>query len=122
MICDLQALLPPSLIIRLDYNVTGDPLYCGGLADVWKGQYRGRDVAVKGLTLRSKSDPGQIRRVSCRWCLALLCVIDNRPRLAEVLQGGYSLERPPSRERPTAVGRDNDRRSARDDIGVDGGG
>ena len=96
MICGLQALLPRSLTIHLDDDVTGDPLYCGGLADVWKGQYRGRDVAAKVLALRSQRDQGQIRRVSFLWCPYLSCVIDTQPRLAEVLQGGYCLERPPS--------------------------
>ena len=95
-ICGQQALILRSLTIRLDYDVTGDPRYRGRFADVWKGQYQGRDVAVKVLKLRSEGDPGEIRKVGCRWSSQLAKSMNNRLPFAEVLQGGCGMERPPS--------------------------
>ena len=38
------------------YDRTGRALYRGGFADVWKGKYRDRDVAIKVLRTYSTSD------------------------------------------------------------------
>ena len=40
-------------------------MYHGGFADVWKGRYHGREVAVKVLKVYKMSDLEQIRRVGC---------------------------------------------------------
>ena len=62
-ICGSQALLPRSLQIPLCYNRLDTPLYRGGFADVWKGEYQGRPVAVKALRVYSTSDFAKITRV-----------------------------------------------------------
>lgn len=54
--CSRQALLPRSVQIPLCYDRLDNPLYRGGYADVWKGEYRGCPVAVKALRVSSTSD------------------------------------------------------------------
>jgi len=65
-ICGRRAILPKSLLISLGYNPMEIPLYHGGFADVWKGTYQGRDVAVKVLRIYSRNDFYLAKRVSCR--------------------------------------------------------
>ena len=62
-VCGCQGLLPGSVQIPLCYNRLDAPLYRGGYADVWKGQYDGRDVAVKVLSVDSTSDFKKITSV-----------------------------------------------------------
>jgi len=47
------------------YDRTSDALYRGGFADVWKGAYCGRDVAVKVLRTYSTSD---LQKIVGRFC------------------------------------------------------
>ena len=61
-ICGRQALLPKSLQIPLCYDRSDTPLYRGGYADVWKGEYQGRSVAVKVLRVYSTSD---FEKITC---------------------------------------------------------
>ena len=42
--------------IHAEYDRTSAALYRGGSADVWKGVYCGRDVAVKVIRTYSNSD------------------------------------------------------------------
>ena len=65
-ICGLYALLPKSLTIPTCYDRTSIALYRGGYADVWKGEYCGRDVAVKVMRIYSNSDLRKILGVSRR--------------------------------------------------------
>jgi len=65
-------MLPQSLIIQARYDRTGNPRYSGAFADVWKGQYQGREVAVKGLRVALMDDPKKIRRVGCWLCPQLV--------------------------------------------------
>jgi len=56
-ICGCQALLPKSLLrIPPCYDQSEDPLYRGGFADVWEGEYQGHQVAVKVPRVYSASD------------------------------------------------------------------
>ena len=96
------------------------PLCHGGFADVWKGEYRGREVAAKVLRIYSKNDPERIRRVG-RWlCFRIVVFINDRPRLVEVLQGGCGLEDPPPPKCTSTARCDDVRGPARDGVGVDG--
>ena len=63
-ICGRWALLPTSLQIPICYNRLGNPLYRGGFADVWKGEYQSRHVAVKVLRVYSTSEIFKITSVS----------------------------------------------------------
>ena len=63
--CGRYALLPKTMEIPICYDRTGDALYSGGYADVWKGQYLGRDVAVKVIRTYSSSDLEKVIGVSC---------------------------------------------------------
>ena len=64
--CGRHALLPRALKIHVRYDRTGVALCRGGFADVWKGEYRGRDVAVKVLRTYANSDLQKMTGVGCR--------------------------------------------------------
>ena len=40
----------------------------GGLTEVWKGQYEGREVAIQFVKVLPGDDTERLKRVSCRWC------------------------------------------------------
>lgn len=63
--CGRHALLPKTMEISVCYDRTSDTLYSGGYADVWKGQYHGRDVAVKVIRTYSSSNLEKVIGVSC---------------------------------------------------------
>ena len=59
---------------------TDAPVYRGGFADVWKGVYCGRDVAVKVIRTYPNSDLQKIVGVSYWLCPLLVCLCtDNAP-------------------------------------------
>jgi len=62
-------------MIPLCYDPTETPLYHGGFADVWKGHYRGREVAAKVLRAYNASDLGEVRRVGLWWCPSWLRIL-----------------------------------------------
>ena len=51
------------MAIPLCYNPIEDPLSHGELSDVWKGRYRGREVAAKVIRANSTSDFKGIAKV-----------------------------------------------------------
>ena len=67
--------------ITVSYGKTGSALYRGGFADVWKGEYSGRDVAVKVIRTYSDSNLQRMMGVSfsfpylsvCRCADRVLC-------------------------------------------------
>ncbi|KAF9786152.1 kinase-like domain-containing protein [Thelephora terrestris] len=63
--CGYYALLPRALQVQACYDRTSNALYRGGYADVWKGEHRGQDVAVKVIRMYSNDD---LRRVINRFC------------------------------------------------------
>ena len=91
-ICGRQALLPKSLRVPLCYNRSDNPLYRGGYADVWKGEHRGRYVAVKVLRVYSMGDSDKI--TSVRFSACSKACVDWLTELTpvEVLQGGRDME------------------------------
>ena len=118
-ICGRWALLPRSLRIPICYNRFETPLYRGGFADVWKGEYRGRHVAVKVLRVYSTSDFVKIASVGSRglaeivpWMADAGCV--------EVLQGGRDMGVSPPSKCAVTSGNYNERRPVRDGFGLDG--
>jgi hypothetical protein len=58
-------MLPSSLTVPLCYSPTAGPLRRGGLADIWKGQYRGRGVAAKVLRGHEDTDVEWVKHVGC---------------------------------------------------------
>ena len=64
-ICGCHGLLPGSVKIPFDYNPSDTPLYHGGFANVWKGGYQGREVAVKVLNI-NQTNSDKVIRVSHR--------------------------------------------------------
>ena len=90
-ICGRQALLPRSLRVPLCYDRLDNPLYRGGYADVWKGEHRGRHVAVKVLRVYSTSDFDKI--TSVRFSVCSKACVDQliALTLVEVLQGGRDM-------------------------------
>jgi hypothetical protein len=75
--CGRNALLPRALKIPVYYDRASAALYRGGFADVWKGEYRGRNVAVKVIRTYSTDNLQKIIGVSYRPCsfLAFLALI-----------------------------------------------
>ena len=117
-ICGCHGLLPKSLAISVSYDRMDDPLCHGGFAEVWKGTYRGLDVAVKVLKSYQRSDQERVRSVRCRQSSpSAICV---NGQATGVLQGGRGVERTSPSERVAAAGSDHDRHSIRDGVGVDG--
>lgn len=55
-ICGRHTLLPRALKVLVNYDRTSDALYHGGYADVWKGEFRGQDVAVKVIRTYSGAE------------------------------------------------------------------
>ena len=72
-VCRRHALLPRALKISVRYDRTRDALFRGGFADVWKGEYDGREVAVKVLRTYETSDFQKIIGVGCLLCSLSAC-------------------------------------------------
>jgi hypothetical protein len=66
--CGRHALLPETLKIPIRYDRTSAALYRGGFADVWKGGFRGRDVAVKVVRTYSNINLQKVIGVSYQSC------------------------------------------------------
>ena len=104
--CGRHALLPRTLKISTCYDRTGVASYRGGFADVWKGEHRGRDVAVKVLRTYLNSDLQKIIGVGCGPCLFPRVDVLTK-HCAEILQGGRNVENP-SASKCAAADRGND--------------
>ena len=112
-----KTLVPRSPAIPLCYNPTESPLYYGGLADVWKGQYQGREVAAKAVRIYLTSDLERIRKVGCPQPAMSKELTGSH---IEILPGSRCMGDPPSSKRTAAVRCHYDPQSIRDGIGVDG--
>lgn len=49
--CGHHGVIPGTFQVPVTEDRTEDPLFRGGYADVWKGEYNGRNVAVKVVRL-----------------------------------------------------------------------
>ena len=67
-ICGQYRLLPQRWKVPVCYDRAGIPLFQGGYGDVWKGEYCGRDVAVKVIRTYSTSNLEKIIGVSGWQC------------------------------------------------------
>ena len=63
--CARHSLIPRSLGIELPHNPTDAPAAFGGLGDVWKSEYCGREVAVKVMRMYRRENLESNTRVSC---------------------------------------------------------
>ena len=63
--CGHHELLPGALKVQIRYGRPSNPLYRGGYADVWKGRYRGQDMAVKVIRTYATDDLREITHVRC---------------------------------------------------------
>lgn len=77
--CSRNALLPRALEIHVRYDRTSVAMYRGGFADVWKGEHRGQDVAVKVLRTYLNSDLQKITGVGYRLCSFLRVYVLTKP-------------------------------------------
>ena len=78
--CGRCALLPTTLKIPIPFERTGNVLYRGGFADVWKGEHCGQDVAVKVIRIYSDSDLQKVTGVSYWLCsLPMFLCTDSTP-------------------------------------------
>ena len=118
-ICGRQALLPRSLRIPVCYDRSDDPLYTGGFADVWMGEYQGTKVAVKVLRVSESSDFDKITSVG-RCPRHSDSVGGVNSDCIEILQGGHDVEKSPPSKRAPIVGSDDEQQALCNDIGVDG--
>lgn len=65
-VCSRQGLLPRALQIPMCYNRSNAPLFCGGCADVWRGEHQGSYVAVKVLRVYATADVSKIKKSFCK--------------------------------------------------------
>ena len=90
--CGRNKLLPKSLRIPLCYDRQGFPLYTGGFADVWKGEYCGRDVAGKVIRTPSSTNLQNLQKIIGVGYNIFLLVNTLIKSRTEVLQGGRNVE------------------------------
>ena len=103
--------------ISLSRDRLGSPQCYGGFSEVRKGQYQGREVAVKALNVYQTSDFHKITRVSYQHRYS------NARRQThhdvEVLQGSLNVENPLSSKRAPAPGSHDGGQPIYDGVGVD---
>ena len=63
--CGFHERLPTTMRIAVRYDRTADALFRGGCGDVWKGEYRDQEVAVKVIRVYSDSDLQKVIGVGC---------------------------------------------------------
>ena len=106
-------------VLTVEANYSGGSLYRGGYADVWKGERRGQEVAVKVLRVYSNDALQGVVRVGSS-LRATPRAFRADLRFTEILQGGRGMEVPPASECPTTNWSDGVGRSLRNGIEMDG--
>jgi len=117
--CGRRAVLPNAMKVLVQYDRTSAPLCRGGFGDVWKGEYCGREVAVKVVRTYLNSHLQKILGVSCWLCSPFVCIFTDA-HCAAVLQGGCDMEDPPASEHPAPGRSDNVREPVRNGVRLDG--
>ena len=104
-LCGRHALLPRSVQITPTYDRSNDPQYRGGYAEVWKGKYQGRKVAVKVLIVYVSSDLDEIMKV----IMSRACVNGGADHnCVGILQGSHNVEKSRPFKRAPVVRSDNE--------------
>jgi hypothetical protein len=70
MLSKKSGLYPECLILGHAANRRGDPIARGSFGDVWRGQIRGREVAIKALRVYQRSDAQKLLKVGFGFCFA----------------------------------------------------
>ena len=117
--CGHHARLPSALAVPVSYDRTGDALYRGGYADVWKGSYCSQDVAVKVIRTYSSDELQKVINVSCHFCSIYTHYVP-KVLLVDLLQGSCSVEIPSTPQYPTAIRNIDVGKSVRNGVKVDG--
>jgi len=66
-ICGQTRLLPTTHMLADGLEKSGDmPAASGGFADVWRGTYNGRQVAIKALRIYNTDDLQQVKKLFCK--------------------------------------------------------
>ena len=94
-------MLPASYVIHPELIHVGEFERTGGFADVSKGEYQGRPVAVKHLRVGTKEENDKIFKVSNCTRLGTLQLLSFR---SATLPGSSHLETPDSYQRLASVG------------------
>jgi len=118
--CSRQQMIPKSMHMAncLDEELTEE--YDGGHANIFKGEHKGRAVAIKVLRLYLTSDFDKHFRVSMLTTCTAGTPIDTR--ILDVLPRSRRMEAPPAPEHPAVAGCESGPRTvqARHDIRMDG--
>ena len=75
--CGHHTLLPSALIVSAHYDRAHNPPCKGGYADVWRGEYRGQDVAVKVLRTYKNRELRRMIKVGRLYPIQLDTFADN---------------------------------------------
>ena len=62
-LCGRIGHLPNSYLLSHKFDTSGIPHASGGFSDVWKGSFKGKNVAVKSLRITESDDKNRIRKV-----------------------------------------------------------
>ena len=88
-ICKACKILPASYVIQPELTHVGEFGWSGGFADVSKGKYRERPVAIKHLRVGANDEFNKIFKVSDRTRLGALQSLSFH---SAALSGGFHLE------------------------------
>jgi hypothetical protein len=72
-ICKACGILPASYLVQPELTHVGEFSRGGGFADVSKGEYRGRPVAIKHLRIGTKDEFDKVFKVGgcAQWCITI---------------------------------------------------
>lgn len=103
-------------MVSVHYEKVGRSPRRGGFADVWKAEYRGRDVAVKVIRTYSNRELRRVIHVGPLSRLIFRSHLLTAGNCIEVLQGGCNVEVPSTPECPAPSRGDGVRESVRNGI------
>jgi hypothetical protein len=111
--CSRHRVIPKSMLIP-DCSTGSVEVECGGFADVSRGTYQGRQVAIKVVRVYTTSDLDVILSVSLLFHLHRCACAGQR--IAELLPRGSRVEAPPASKHLTTARSDGKRTPVRDGL------